>query len=293
MQLGYSINSAQPSSKPAAQIAGKLIERARIASAVGYDYIQAGDHHTVENGQYFQNIPTLARIAATSEYIAPLFLLPLHHPIHIAEQCGTLGAFTDHFDFWCALGYEESSFAAFDVPMSERASRFEEALEIITRLWNEPSVTYQGKFYSFNEVSIGPTIQPDRICIGGSAQPAVKRAGQLGDAWVASPSEPIESLETKRDWFEEAGGGEIIARRDALVLEDQDKAESIARGMLEKGYRGWNSNAPWLLVGDAETVVTDLRLLADVGVSDVTIRPMSDKYAEHTLRQVSKARSLM
>lgn len=294
MQLGYSINSAQAGTLDPDEAAQSLLDRARVADAAGFDYVQAGDHHTVADGQYFQNVPTLARMTAIVDRVAPLYLLPLHHPLLVAEHCGTLATFADEFEFWCALGYQESSFEAFDVPMAERAPRFEESLEILTQLMAGESVTIDGEFYSLSDVGAAPAARPERICIGGSAEPAVRRAGRMGDAWVASPAESPESIETKREWFEEAGGQTVIARRDALVLEDADRARDLANEMLAGGYRGWDPDAAtdWILAGDAEFVAEDLAALESVGVDDVTIRPMADDLAEETLRSVARAREM-
>lgn len=295
MRLGYSINSRQPGNLDPHEAASSLLDRARTANEAGYDYVQAGDHHTVGDDHYFQNVPTLARITAVVDRVAPLYLLPLHHPLLVAEHCGTLAAFADEFEFWCALGYTQSSFEAFDVPMAERVPRFEESLDILTTLMAGDPVTIDGEFYSLTDVSASPAAFPSRICIGGGAEPAVRRAGRMGDAWVASPAESPEAMETKIGWFEDAGGGEVVARRDALVLEDGDRANELATELLESGYRGWDQDDAenWILVGDADDVAEALASLEALGVDDVTVRPMRNDRAEETLRSVARARDLV
>lgn len=292
MRLGYSINSALPAGRTADDHASVLLERARTASEAGFDYVQAGDHHVAGNG-YLQNVPTLARLTEAIDHVAPLFLLPLHDPILLAEQCGTLEAFADRFELWGALGYNEAAFDAFDVPLEERVPRFVESLRILEALWNDDKVSVDGEYHSLDNVSIAPKATPERICIGGGAEPAVRRAGRLGDAWVAGPTETLADLETKRVWFEEAGGDTILVRRDALILDNDSRARDVADDLLRSGYRGWDLDADWTLVGDAETVADDLEALADAGVEEVVVRPMSDEHTSETLRECARARELL
>lgn len=294
MKLGYSITSNRAGITPE-EAATAVLDRAQAAREAGFDYVQAGDHHLVgpaaseETRLYLQNVPTAARLSATFDHVAAMVLLPLYHPVLVAEQLGTLAAFADTFDFWCALGHQERSFEAFGVPIEERAPRFEEGLALIRRLWTEDGVTVDGEFYAVEDASVNPKADP-RVCIGASAEPAVRRAGRLGDAWVASPTESLDDLRRKGEWFVEAGGGDLLARREALVLEDGTRARELADDLLATGYRGWPSDAGWIIAGDAGDAVAELERLAGRGVDEVIVRPMSDQHAVETLRELGRAR---
>ena len=288
MRLGYSITSFQPAGGAAAG-ADAIIDRAAAATAAGYDYVQAGDHHAVADGDYLQNVPMAARLAAETDHVAALFMLPLYDPVLIAEQVGTLDALVDELDFWCAVGGQTVAFEAFGIPMAERAPRFEESLSLIRQLWTEDAVTFAGEWYTVEDVSVNPAADP-RVVIGGIAEPAVRRAGQLGHAWVATPSENHDALARKIGWFEDAGGGDVVVRRDALVLDDRDAARERASALLESGYRGWPADADWPLVGDPAAVAEDLASLSALGVDEVVVRPMDDEHATETLRGVAGAR---
>ena len=287
MELGYSITSFYTDDVADHEAARRVVERARTAEEVGYDYVEAGDQHAISGGGYLQNVPTTARLAAEIDHVATMFLLPLYDPVLVAEQVGTLDALASEFDFWCAVGGGRRQFDAFDVPLDERASRFEEALALLDRLWTADDVTFEGEFYQVDGVSINPKASP-RVCIGGGAEPAVRRAGRLGDAWVAGPSE--DDLPRKLDWFEAEGGGDVIVRREALALADGERARELTTQKLDDGYRGWPADADWVLAGDAETLAADLERLAELGADEVVVRPMSNTHAEETLRTVARAR---
>jgi alkanesulfonate monooxygenase SsuD/methylene tetrahydromethanopterin reductase-like flavin-dependent oxidoreductase (luciferase family) len=231
-----------------------------------------------------------ARLAEVFDHVAAMFLLPLYHPVNVAEDVGTLAAMVDRFDLWCAVGYNESAFDAFGVPLAERAPRMEESLTLLERLWTDDGVTFEGEFYRIEQASVNPKATP-RVCIGGSARPAVERAGRLGDAWVANVDLTRPAIEKRIRTVEEHGDGvDVIVRRDALVLEDGEAAEAAAHEELEAGYRGWGPDADWLLVGDADSVAEELAALEGLGADEVVVRPMTGAHAEETLREVARAR---
>jgi uncharacterized protein GlcG (DUF336 family) len=64
-----------------------------------------------------------------------LFLLPLWHPVLVAEQIGTLAAIArGPFIMQCGLGWGEARFAAMGANIRTRPSAFEEALDLVRRL---------------------------------------------------------------------------------------------------------------------------------------------------------------
>lgn len=287
MKPGYSITSAIPSGRPAANAAARVLDRARVASEAGYEYIETGDHHAVTGSGYLQSVPMAARLTGIIDGVAPLFLLPMYNPVLVAEYVGTLAALAPRCDVWCAIGRADQN-EAMGIPAGERVPRFIEALEIMRRLWREDTVTFDGEFYAVEGVSINPKADP-RVCIGGTAEGAVRRAGELGDAWVANAHVPAVDIADRIAWFTDAGGGDVIARRDALGLRDGGTARQRASELLADGYRGWPEDADWVLTGDAEDIESQLRRLADIGVDEVVVRPMSDRSAVETLRVVAEA----
>ncbi len=82
----------------------------------------------------------------------------------------------------------------------QRGAVFEEALVLLRRLLTEPSVTFHGRYFVLDDVSIGtlPT-KPLDIWLGGAAPAALRRIGRLGDGWLASlitPSDAAEGIAT-------------------------------------------------------------------------------------------------
>src|SRR5262245_39521713 len=95
VKIGVSLTTAHPLEAPAREVSPQLVERARAIRAAGLDSLFVGDHHATP-GQYFQNVPTIARLMAETGdmMVGALYLVPLHHPVLMAEQLGTLWALT-------------------------------------------------------------------------------------------------------------------------------------------------------------------------------------------------------
>ncbi len=76
--------------------------------------------------------------------------------------------------------------AALGVPYESRGAFSNEFLQVLKVLWTEPSASFQGKFFNFNDVISSP--QPLQkphppLMIGGNADPALRRMARYGDGW--------------------------------------------------------------------------------------------------------------
>jgi hypothetical protein len=93
MRVGISLTSNHPDVKDPRQGAHWMIERAAAAHRCGLDSLFVGDQH-VSPTPYYQNTPMLGRLLAEwgNAPAGCLFLLPLWHPVLVAEQIGTLAA---------------------------------------------------------------------------------------------------------------------------------------------------------------------------------------------------------
>jgi alkanesulfonate monooxygenase SsuD/methylene tetrahydromethanopterin reductase-like flavin-dependent oxidoreductase (luciferase family) len=173
---------------------------AEAARDHGFDMVWAGQHYLVKNFQKFQPIPVLSRITALtgSMYVNVTDLLPLNHPVRLAEELASMDAMTDgRIVLTAALGYADHEFASFGVPKSERLARFLESVEVIKRLWTEDEVTFKGRFYTLDGVTMNPKpVQKPRPPIWMTADNSrgVLRTAQHGDVWLMSSHNRIAEL---------------------------------------------------------------------------------------------------
>src|SRR2546428_11016881 len=92
-----------------------------------------------------------------------VLLLPLHHPVEIAEQLATLDVITDgHLIFGVGLGYRDVENVAMGHDPKERVGRLIEGLEIVERLWSGEPVAYEGRHFSLRgeRISMRPLQNP-------------------------------------------------------------------------------------------------------------------------------------
>src|SRR2546428_3993686 len=113
-----------------------LVERTRAARDAGLDSLFIGDHHNVPV-PYYQNVPMLGRLLAEwdDRPCGALFLLPLWHPVLLAEQIGTLASIAaGPFIMQAAIGGGGAQFAGMGATLRGRTARFEHGLEIVRRV---------------------------------------------------------------------------------------------------------------------------------------------------------------
>ena len=201
MQIGMSLTTSYASERDAKGLMDGLAEQVKVMAESGFASLSLGDHHVTQNN-YFQVLPTLSHLSAlTGEMrLIPLFLLPFYHPVLLAEQLGTLDVISGgRTTVICALGHQPEAHEAFETPQRLRVSRFEETFEIMRLLSERDDVSYSGRHYNISGVSINPKplSQPLPMWIGANAEPAVRRAARIADAWVISPSWTPDYIEER------------------------------------------------------------------------------------------------
>ena len=171
----------------------------------------AGEHHITPGFHFFPQLPLLHRLATEAEGMwigTNLTLLPLHNPIELAETGAFLDVITGgKFLLGVGLGYRPEEFQMYGVPMSERVSRFTEAVEIIRRLWSEDRVTHSGRHWQFSDATIAPRpLQAPRppIIIGAQVDAAIARAARIGDGWLSVPTLTLDQLDAQMSVFKSA-----------------------------------------------------------------------------------------
>jgi alkanesulfonate monooxygenase SsuD/methylene tetrahydromethanopterin reductase-like flavin-dependent oxidoreductase (luciferase family) len=87
-----------------------------------------------------------------------VMVLPWHNPVLLAEQAATLDLMSGgRFDFGIGKGYRHSEFKGFAIPPEEAESRFEEAIELITRSWTTRTrFSHHGRFWNFDDIVVEP-----------------------------------------------------------------------------------------------------------------------------------------
>ena len=123
--------------------------------------------------------------------------LPLRNPTVLAKEIATLDFLSEGRTLPAVgLGTEDDrEFEACGSVRSQRAGSTEEIIQIMRLLWSKDEVTFHGKYFTLNGVSVEPKpVQEELppIWIGGRSEPAIRRVARVGDGWLVSQATPDE-----------------------------------------------------------------------------------------------------
>ena len=178
----------------------EAIELVKEVESQGLDSAWVSEHHFAGDGYLPALLPLLASFAAVTERIelgTGVVLAPFHDPLRLAEDFAVVDQIAGgRVIAGFGIGWRDEEFRAFDIKPSSRVKRTEEIVAILRRAWNEDRFDFQGRYYSYSSVAVTP--KPARvppILLGGFVDEAIRRAGRIGDGYIASRGEP-ERLKT-------------------------------------------------------------------------------------------------
>jgi probable F420-dependent oxidoreductase len=155
----------------------------------GLDSLWVGDHISWTN-------PNLESLTALACYIArtkritvgtSVLIMPLRQPVVLAKQLSTM-AYLSNGRLVAGMGVggeNTKEFEACGIPHNQRGRIMDEGLEIMTRLWKDDHVSFQGKHFSFDDVTLDPKPPKLPIYIGGRSEAAYRRAAKWADGYIA------------------------------------------------------------------------------------------------------------
>lgn len=201
----------------------KMIELAVAAEEAGFDFISKG-HHSVTPGSKDPAAPfvVLAGLATRTSRIrlaTGIYLLPLHHPITVAEQVAQLDQISGgRAIFGIGTGYRPYEFEAFGLDYHSRGARTSESLAAIRSAWETGWFEYAGKHFTIPRSIVDPPPAQSPhppIWVGGISDAALKRAARFGDGWMSDNALTI------------AGEQERVATYHALCAAEGRKAGEV------------------------------------------------------------------
>ena len=249
LKFGLMFVPVFPLNYPQDQAGREILEQAQSAENSGFDSLWAAQHHVTESEQMFQPLPLLARFSGDCPDMilgTSALLLSLLNPVDVAEQAANIDILCGgKFVLGVSLGYRDKEFQAFSIPKKSRVGRLTEGVKIIRKLWTEDNVSFRGRHFNFEDVSINPKPlqKPSpEIWIGADTEPGVYRAGQIGDAWIVSPRQSLthvrKLLVKYREGAKNSGKGEgkLMLNRELHIARDKDEAVKEAGPFVKSMY---------------------------------------------------------
>jgi len=225
------------------------LDAARRAEASGLDGLIVGDHVTFY-GYGNDGLITLTAVAAVTSRIGlqtSVYLLPLRHPVPVALQAAQLDQLSGgRLILGIGVGGEDPhEFLSCGVDPHTRGARTNEALQILSRLWTEDNVTFEGRHFRLDDVTVYPKpLRPIPLYVGGRSEAALRRAGRHGDGYTGiwlSVERFAQARDTIAGVAAEAGRAErpfaMGMQFWTAVDEDRDVARALVAARMEATYR--------------------------------------------------------
>ena len=256
--LWYDFRNPAPRRLPFEDFYRASLEQIAWAEQLGFDSVWLTEHHFCDDGYSPSPLVVASAIAARTRTMrigTNLILLPLYHPVRVAEDAATLSLLSGgRFDLGVGAGYVEAEYRTFGRSLRNRPSLMEESIAIIRRAWSGEPVNFQGKRFQVGNIPVLPAPeQPIRILMGATSPPAVERAARISDGFLSSGGIGQEDFVNALVALGRPGeSGNIFAGCWGIVSEDPEReAEALGphllhqmQGYLEMGAFGGGDGAP-------------------------------------------------
>lgn len=179
------------------------LDQAVYAEALGFESVWPVEQHFNPNLSILPSpllmLAALAERTRTLRLGIAIVLLPLSHPVRVAEEIATLDVLSNgRVEFGIGRGSIPTHFTGFGLNQAESRERMLESLEIILQAWTSESLSFQGKFYHINDLSVvpKPVQQPHPpIRVAANSVDTFELMGQLGyPIFVAAQVNPFHKI---------------------------------------------------------------------------------------------------
>ncbi|MCP9951567.1 LLM class flavin-dependent oxidoreductase [Actinomadura madurae] len=270
-----------------------LPETARSIEDLGYDYLAVGEH-------LFFHVPTpnaLTALSAAAVLTSRIELLSgvLQLPLYPAPLLAKMGAVIDvlsngRFNLGVGVaGEEPREFEACGIPVNSRGARSDDALDVVTRLWTQKSVSREGPYGTLRDVTLDPA--PVRrphppIWVSGRKTPAIRRAARFAQWWMPymyTPERFAASLTELRSLSTAAGRGPDAVRPALFAFvschADRDRAVDQAVRRLSAQYDQDFSQLTekYVLAGNPDDCAAKISRFVEAGAETVILVPIGEE----------------
>jgi probable F420-dependent oxidoreductase len=264
-----------------------LIRFARQAEALGFYCITVADHvivpknisipypYTVDGkypgtGYHLETLTTMSFLAGATERIrlvTSVMIAPYRNPVITAKMLASLDVLSHgRVIVGLGVGWMKEEFENLKTPRFEDRGRVtDEYIRAFRVLWTQENPFFDGKYCKFSDITFLPKpVQKPAIpiWIGGHSKQALRRAGELGDAWHpigGVPTIPLEPDDVKRDRetlaeFAGKAGRDPRAIRIALKGSLFDREKQVTPGKRRR------------FIGSADEIAADIGEYRSAGV---------------------------
>ncbi|MGH9098573.1 MAG: LLM class F420-dependent oxidoreductase [Acidimicrobiales bacterium] len=186
---------------------GQGVEALGFTHLLTYDHVLGADPAVHRNwpGPYdsattfHEPLVMFGYLAAvtTLELVTGILILPQRQTALVAKQAAEVDLLTGgRFRLGVAIGWNPVEYEALGKDFTNRGRRLDEQIDLLRRLWTEPSLTFEGTFEQVVGAGLAPlpVQRPIPVWLGAASDPAYRRIGRLADGWfpIVYPGEKLD-----------------------------------------------------------------------------------------------------
>jgi len=244
MKLGVAYPQIELGAPEAVRSFGLALEAEGFDHVLAYDHVVGAEHADRDPpllGPYTETDPFhdplvmfayLAGVTQRLEMATGILILPQRQTVLVAKQAVDLALFSgDRFRLGVGTGWNWVEYRALGADFARRGARLDEQVDLLRRLWSGEVVSHQGSVESVERATL--VLKPRRpipIWMGGFADPAFRRAAQVGDGFIFAgrPGPHPSHLERLDHFLQAAGRSDDAFGRELIVTAPKCDAQQMA-----------------------------------------------------------------
>lgn len=230
---------------PIEQVYQRALQRIEIMDQTGYDSVWLAEHHF----NTYSVCPSVhvmgTMVAARTKNLRigmGVTLAAFYHPLRIAEEVALLDILSGGRVNWGAgRGFDATEYRVFGVTPDTSYPKFRESFEIVLQAWSQERVTYQGQYWSFEDIEVLPKPMQKPmppVWVAATSPPAIEWAASKNYNIMLDPHSTHQDIAKKRALYaselarhgHSAAGREVPTVRFIAVADTEAEAAAIARG---------------------------------------------------------------
>ncbi|MFN3658030.1 MAG: LLM class flavin-dependent oxidoreductase [Pseudolabrys sp.] len=259
---------------------------------LGFDSVWVWDHMLLgvePNFPIIDSLTVLTGIAARTKRIklgTGILVLPLRNAVALAKQLSSMDQLSGgRLVMGMASGWYKREFDAMGIPFEKRGKIMDENLDLMRRLWTEPSVTGEYVRYNPSKAVMYPKPAQERIpiLIGGYVDRVLQRAATAGDGWLTyfyTPEGFTKSWTKIRNFAKEAGKDpDKLLNASQLPIMIGKSKDAVKADMLDWLNKEWDfpeksdCTRDSAIMGSVDECVAQLKEHLAVGVQKIIFVP--------------------
>ena len=201
MRLSLRYDMRQPSFGASSEALYKaVLDQCDWADRLGFNRVQLGEHHGAEDGYLPSSIVLASAIAArtrTIEIHLSALLIPMHHPLRLAEDLAVADIVSGgRLAITAGMGYRPHEFEMLGVDYVRRLKIFLDGIAVLQKAWTGEPFIFEGRTVCVTPKPLqqgGP-----RITMGGSTEMSARRAARMGLDYAPALPELYEIYREER-----------------------------------------------------------------------------------------------